>query len=63
MFSCFALPVLIGDQIVTVLDIKSDKQQQNILVQKWTWIAPQNAMLREATKAELDQFSSAFSWL
>ncbi|ALM50979.1 winged helix-turn-helix domain-containing protein [Halomonas huangheensis] len=56
VFGYFALPVLIGDQIAAVLDLKTDRQQQKILVQKWTWIAPQSAELRAAIEAELERF-------
>ena len=38
-FGYFAQPVLVGDQIVAVLDLKTDRERQKLLVQKWTWIA------------------------
>lgn len=56
VFGYFALPVLIGDQIVAVLDLKTDRQQQKVLVQNWTWIAPQSAELRAAIESELERF-------
>ncbi|TMJ01569.1 MAG: winged helix-turn-helix domain-containing protein [Alphaproteobacteria bacterium] len=34
----FAQPVLLGDEIVAVLDLKTDRERQKLLVQKWTWI-------------------------
>jgi uncharacterized protein YcaQ len=37
-FGYFALPVLIGDNIAAVLDLKTDRAQQKLLVQQWTWI-------------------------
>jgi len=37
-FGYFALPVLIGDKIVAILDLKTDRAQQKLLVQQWTWI-------------------------
>ena len=37
-FGYFALPVLIGDKIVAVVDLKTDRAQQKLLVQQWTWI-------------------------
>ena len=33
----FALPVLIGDQIVAAIDLKADRQSQKLLIQSWTW--------------------------
>ncbi|MEQ1613502.1 MAG: crosslink repair DNA glycosylase YcaQ family protein, partial [Hyphomicrobiaceae bacterium] len=33
----FALPVLIGDEIVAAIDLKTDRAQRKLLVQKWTW--------------------------
>jgi len=29
--------VLAGDEIVAVLDLKTDRQRDRLLVQKWTW--------------------------
>lgn len=56
VFGYFALPVLIGDRIVAVLDLKTDRQQQRLLIQQWTWIAPQSAELKAAIEAELERF-------
>ncbi|HVV41287.1 MAG TPA: crosslink repair DNA glycosylase YcaQ family protein [Nitrobacter sp.] len=33
----FALPVLVGDQIVAALDLKTDRAARKVLMQKWTW--------------------------
>ena len=38
-YGYFALPVLIGDEIVAALDLKADRERQTLLIQKWTWIA------------------------
>jgi uncharacterized protein YcaQ len=38
VFGYFALPVLIGDEIVAALDLKTDRQKQHLAVQKWTWV-------------------------
>ena len=35
----FALPVLIGDRIVAALDLKTDRAERKLLVQKWTWLS------------------------
>jgi uncharacterized protein YcaQ len=38
LFGYFSQPVLVGDAIVAVLDLKTDRARQKLLVQKWTWI-------------------------
>src|SRR5882672_536646 len=38
VFGYFALPVLVGDQIVAALDLKTDREKQKLLVQKWNWV-------------------------
>jgi uncharacterized protein YcaQ len=37
-FGYFALPVLVGDRIVAALDLKTDRQNRKLLLQKWTWV-------------------------
>ncbi|OAF01785.1 cytoplasmic protein [Bradyrhizobium centrolobii] len=37
-FGYFALPVLVGDEIVAALDLKTDRQNKKLLMQKWTWV-------------------------
>jgi uncharacterized protein YcaQ len=37
-FGYFALPVLIGDEIVAALDLKTDRQNGKLLLQKWNWV-------------------------
>ena len=39
LFGYFAQPVLVGDEIVAVLDLKADRERQKLLVQQWTWIS------------------------
>jgi uncharacterized protein YcaQ len=38
VFGYFALPVLVGDDIVAALDLKTDRKNQKLLVQKWSWV-------------------------
>ena len=38
MFGYFAQPVLVGDEIVAVLDLKTDRERGKLLIQKWTWL-------------------------
>ena len=37
-FGYFALPVLVGDEIVAAIDLKTDRQAKKLLMQKWTWV-------------------------
>jgi hypothetical protein len=34
----FALPVLVGDEIVAAVDLKTDRQNRTLKVQQWTWV-------------------------
>jgi uncharacterized protein len=38
LFGYFALPVLAGDDIVAALDLKTDRQNRKLLLQKWNWV-------------------------
>ena len=38
LFGYFALPVLVGDEIVAAIDLKTDREQGKLLTQQWTWI-------------------------
>ncbi len=38
LFGYFALPVLVGDDIVAAIDLKTDRQNKKLLVQKWSWV-------------------------
>ena len=37
-FGYFALPILVGDDIVAVIDLKTDRQNRKLLLQKWSWV-------------------------
>ena len=37
-FGYFALPVLAGVDIVAALDLKTDRKNKKLLVQKWSWV-------------------------
>ncbi|BCJ91051.1 hypothetical protein IZ6_17860 [Terrihabitans soli] len=38
VFGYFALPVLVGDEIVAAIDIKTDRQKQKLDIKKWSWL-------------------------
>jgi uncharacterized protein YcaQ len=54
----FALPVLVGDEIVAAVDLKADRDQQKLLIQQWTWVGRGSAAAHQARIEEaLDRFS------
>lgn len=62
-YGYFALPVLVGDRIVAALDLKTDRQNRKLLMQKWTWVgdgAKRSARkeLKRAIEDELDRFET-----
>ncbi|MGJ4952038.1 winged helix-turn-helix domain-containing protein [Bradyrhizobium sp. HKCCYLS20291] len=46
----FALPVLAGEDIVAALDLKTDRQNGKLLMQKWSWVGPGKAARGDARK-------------
>ena len=38
VFGYFALPVLVGEDIVAAIDLKTDRQKGKLLMQKWSWV-------------------------
>jgi uncharacterized protein YcaQ len=38
LFGYFALPVLVGDDIVAAIDLKTDRKAGELLLQKWSWV-------------------------
>jgi uncharacterized protein YcaQ len=53
VFGYFALPVLVDDEIVAALDLKTDRQNRKVLVQKWTWVGrgPRRALKSQIEEA------------
>jgi uncharacterized protein YcaQ len=39
VFGYFTLPVLAGDKIIALLDLKTDRQAKKLLIQSWHWLA------------------------
>jgi uncharacterized protein YcaQ len=63
VYGYFSQPVLIGNDIVAVLDLKTDRERGKLLVQKWTWIAkdaraPRRKQIEEALH-RFEQFQLA----
>ncbi|NYE70189.1 winged helix-turn-helix domain-containing protein [Microlunatus parietis] len=57
VFGYFALPVLVGDEVVAVIDFKTDRDQGALLVQQWTWVGRGDERRHRAPiEAELDRF-------
>ncbi len=55
-FGYFTLPVLIGDQIVAVLDLKTDRAARKLLIQAWHWIEPETPQRKYLIEEELGRF-------
>jgi uncharacterized protein YcaQ len=56
-FGYFALPVLVGDEIVAAIDLKTDRDRGKLLTQKWTWVgAGSPRRHKRAIEAELHRF-------
>jgi uncharacterized protein YcaQ len=57
VFGYFALPVLAGDEIVAAIDLKTDRERGELLVQKWTWTGKGRSRLhRERIEEALHRF-------
>ena len=39
----FACPVLVGDEVVAAIDLKTDRERQKLLIQQWTWVGKGSA--------------------
>ena len=54
-FGYFALPVLVGDDIVAALDLKTDRKRRKLLVQKWSWVGNGAKHARKALKRRIEE--------
>jgi uncharacterized protein YcaQ len=46
-FGYFAQPVLVGDEIVAVVDLKTERERQELLLQRWTWVRTRSRRLHK----------------
>jgi uncharacterized protein len=60
VFGYFALPVVVGENIVAAIDLKTDRKSRKLLMQKWSWVdaAPRGARkdLKRRIEEELHRF-------
>jgi hypothetical protein len=57
VFGYFALPVLVGDDIVAAIDLKTDRKNRKLLLQKWNWIGKRpRKELKRRIEQELHRF-------
>ena len=57
VFGYFALPVLVGDDIVAAIDLKTDRKSRKLLMQKWSWVGKRPRKdLKRRIEEELHRF-------
>jgi len=54
-YGYFALPVLVGDEIVAALDLKTDRQNRKLLLQKWNWVGAAAKGPRRELKRRIEE--------
>ncbi len=54
-FGYFALPVLAGDDIVAALDLKTDRKNRKLLMQKWSWVDDARRSSRKELKRRIEE--------
>jgi uncharacterized protein len=52
----FALPVLVGDEIVAAIDLKADREKEALRIQQWTWIGKDAKRHKSRIQTELQRF-------
>jgi uncharacterized protein YcaQ len=59
IFGYFALPVLLDDRIVAAIDLKTDRANRKLLLQKWTWFGREKSRASpRRIEEELDRFEA-----
>ncbi|GGF46895.1 hypothetical protein GCM10011321_41640 [Youhaiella tibetensis] len=58
-FGYFTLPVIVGEDIVAAIDLKTDRAGRKLLVQSWTWVGPGEASRhKQPIEEALDRFTA-----
>jgi uncharacterized protein len=56
-FGYFSQPVLVGDEIAAVIDLKTDRARQKLLLQQWTWVTERSRRVhKKRIEEELHRF-------
>jgi uncharacterized protein YcaQ len=57
VYGYFGLPVLVDDDIVSVVDVKADREHGKLLMQQWTWVGrSKSAALKARIEEKLHLF-------
>ncbi len=57
VFGYFACPVLVGNEVVAAIDLKTDREKQKLLIQQWTWVGKGSARAhKKKIEAALNRF-------
>lgn len=57
VFGYFALPVLVDNEIKAVIDLKTDREKQELLIQQWTWVGKHKSVAtKQRIEDELNRF-------
>ena len=54
----FALPTLVGERVVAAIDLKTDRAERKLLIQKWTWLDGPRDGDQARIEAALDRFEA-----
>jgi uncharacterized protein len=56
VMGCFALPVLVDDEIVAAIDLKADRVNEALRIQQWTWVGKNAKRHKPRIERELQRF-------